>query len=119
MSEKLVCENIHHHDDSVKDTLQKLPEQQTVEALANTFKVFSDPGRVKILCALSIHEMCVQGLCDIVGMSQSAASHQLRLLRTARLVKTRREGKSIFYSLDDEHITSILYAGLTHVNEKV
>ena len=117
IGEKLVCEEKHPHEYKINDTLKKLPEQETVDSLAETFKVFSDPSRVKILCALSINELCVCDICDITGMSQSAASHQLRLLRAARLVKTRRDGKSIFYSLDDEHVTNIMYAGLMHVNE--
>ncbi len=117
INDKLVCEEKHPHKAKINDTLKKLPGDGTVEALAEAFKVFSDPSRVKILCALSINELCVCDICDITGMSQSAASHQLRLLRAARLVKTRRDGKSIFYSLDDEHVTTIIYAGLTHVNE--
>ncbi len=115
--ERLVCDEVQPHNGKIADTRRKLPEQDVVDALAETFKVFSDPGRVKMLIALSINELCVCDICEITGMSQSAASHQLRLLRAARLVRTRRDGKSIFYSLDDEHVNTIIYAGLMHVNE--
>lgn len=82
-----------------------------------TFKNFSDSTRVKILFALVIKELCVQDIADLFSMSQSAISHQLRVLRASRLVKARREGKNIFYSLDDDHIRDILSIGLEHVKE--
>jgi len=91
----------------------------TAVALADTFKVLGDPTRVRILDALSRSELCVRDLAEHVGTSESAASHQLRLLRDARLVRTRRNGRRIFYALDDQHIVGLFAQGLEHVQEKV
>ncbi len=90
----------------------------TVLQLAETFKVLSDPTRLKILFALSKAELCVCDISCLLGASESAVSHQLRILRAQRLVKYRREGKMAFYSLDDSHIESLFKAGLDHVEEK-
>jgi len=86
--------------------------------LAELFKMFSDSTRIRIFCALFRQELCVAGIAEHLDMGQSAISHQLRLLRTAGLVKTRREGKSIFYSLDDVHVELIFEMGLQHILEK-
>lgn len=85
--------------------------------LADFFKVFGDSSRIRILYALSKHEMCVCDIASLLGMSQSAVSHQLRVLKQTRLVKYRREGKVVFYSLNDHHILSILEMGMEHINE--
>jgi DNA-binding transcriptional ArsR family regulator len=86
-------------------------------ALAQTFALLGDPTRTRLLDALSRRELCVCDLANLLGMSLSAISHQLRLLRTARVVKARREGRMIYYSLDDHHITNLLAEGLRHVEE--
>ena len=88
-------------------------------ALADTFKVLGDTTRVRILDALSRSELCVQDIAAGVGLSESAVSHQLRLLRDARLVRTRRNGRQIFYTLDDQHIVKLLAQGLEHVEERL
>jgi ArsR family transcriptional regulator len=88
-------------------------------ALADTFKVLGDTTRVRILDALSRSELCVREIARHVGSSESAVSHQLRLLRGARLVRTRRSGRQIFYALDDQHIVGLFAQGLEHVQEKV
>ena len=116
--EELVCESCHEHPQIVEKTKAEMPNEDELFSLAETFKIFGDSTRIKIICALMHKELCVCDMAELLGMGQSAISHQLRLLRTSRLVKTRREGKSIFYSLDDEHIESIINAGLIHIREE-
>ncbi|HHW91369.1 MAG TPA: helix-turn-helix transcriptional regulator [Firmicutes bacterium] len=89
--------------------------ENEITRLAETFKVLGDPTRIKILSALSEEELCVCDLSAVLDMSVSAISHQLRVLKGARLVKYRREGKNIFYSLDDEHVISLFRLALEHV----
>ncbi|EHL11210.1 hypothetical protein HMPREF9629_00747 [Peptoanaerobacter stomatis] len=95
----------------------KIPVEEEVYELADLFKIFSDSTRIKILCILFESEMCVYDLSSILNMSQSAVSHQLRLLKQSKLVKHRREGKIIFYSLSDDHIRKIIDNGLEHIQE--
>jgi DNA-binding transcriptional ArsR family regulator len=90
---------------------------RTVEALADTFRVLGDPTRVRILDALSGGELCVCDIASLVGISESAASHQLRLLRGMRLVRPRRAGRLVYYAVDDQHILELLRQALTHVQE--
>src|SRR6266851_2889063 len=92
--------------------------ESAVLALAETFKVLGDTTRVRILDALSQTELCVQDLADVLGLTQSAVSHQLRLLRSMRLVRTRRDGRHIFYTVDDDHIAKLFKQGLEHVQER-
>lgn len=96
---------------------QQIPPEEIVYDIADLFKVFSDMTRVKILYALSSGELCVYDISVVLEMSQSAISHQLRVLKQAKLVKYRREGKIVFYSLADSHIHTILNQGLEHVQE--
>src|SRR6478609_7242843 len=90
---------------------------RTVEALADTFRVLGDPTRVRILDALSGGELCVCDIASLVGISESAVSHQLRLLRGMRLVRPRRAGRQVFYAVDDQHILELLKQASTHVEE--
>ena len=113
--EKCSCNVIHK--DTVIKVKEKLPKEETLYDLAELFKVFGDSTRIKILCALFESEMCVCDLSVLLNISQSAISHQLRVLKSARLVKFRRAGKVIYYSLDDEHIKQIFDAGLHHITE--
>ena len=92
-------------------------ESATVEVLAETFRVLGDPTRVRILDALADGELCVCDIASLVGMSESAVSHQLRLLRTMRLVRPRRAGRQVFYSVDDHHILELLRLAGTHAEE--
>jgi ArsR family transcriptional regulator len=94
-----------------------MPEEETMLDLADLFKMFADSTRVKIICALLEAEMCVCDISALLGMTKSCISHQLRLLRQTKLVKNRRDGKIVYYSLDDEHIKDILDKGLAHINE--
>lgn len=100
-----------------KEIEQQLPPDEILYDLADLYKVFSDMTRIRILYALSCSELCVYDIAAAVGMSQSAISHQLRVLKQAKLVKYRREGKTVFYSLADSHIHTILNQGLEHVQE--
>jgi ArsR family transcriptional regulator, lead/cadmium/zinc/bismuth-responsive transcriptional repressor len=90
---------------------------RAVEALADTFRVLGDPTRVRILDALSAGELCVCDIASLVGISESAVSHQLRLLRGMRLVRPRRAGRLVYYAVDDQHILALLTQALTHVEE--
>jgi ArsR family transcriptional regulator, lead/cadmium/zinc/bismuth-responsive transcriptional repressor len=94
-----------------------LMSARTVEALADTFRVLGDPTRVRILDALSAGELCVCDIASLVGISESAVSHQLRLLRGMRLVRPRRAGRLVYYAVDDQHILELLGQALTHVEE--
>lgn len=96
---------------------EKLPSDETLYELANLFKMFGDPTRAKILSCLQIKDLYVGEIAEAIGMSDSAVSHHLRVLRGAKLVKGTKEGKEVKYSLDDDHVTKIMEYGLTHVNE--
>jgi len=106
------------HDDKVRAVREASPSPDSLAAVSELFKVFSDPTRLSIISALSETELCVCDLQAILGASQSAVSHQLASLRAARLVKFRRDGKTVYYSLDDSHVRAILLVGLDHVNER-
>ena len=105
------------HEELVCKAKEKMPEDETLYDLAELFKVFGDTTRIKILYALFSSEMCVCDIADLLGMTHSAISHQLRVLKQARLVKFRREGKTVYYSLDDNHISQIFNCGLSHIQE--
>lgn len=112
------CCNEHLvHTDVVANTIKNMPDIDTLFNLAELFKVFGDSTRIRIMCALFENELCVCDIAEIVGMGQSAVSHQLRILRGASLVKVRREGKSSFYSLDDDHVRQIYEMGIAHIKE--
>ena len=105
------------HNDIVEKVKKTLPKDEILYDLAEFFKVFGDSTRIKIICALFESEMCVCDLAALLNVSQSAISHQLKTLKSARLVKYRRDGKVIYYSLDDEHVKHVFDEGLRHVTE--
>lgn len=107
----------HTHEGLVHQIEDGMPPGETIHALADFYKVFGDATRVRILCALFHGELCVCGLAEALEMTQSAVSHQLRILKQSKLVKNRREGKTIYYSLADSHIQSILNQGMEHIAE--
>ncbi|HVI42765.1 MAG TPA: metalloregulator ArsR/SmtB family transcription factor [Anaerovoracaceae bacterium] len=113
--ERCDCDVIH--EDVVNHVKDKMPQEETLYDLAELFKVFGDSTRVKILWALDEAEMCVCDISFLLNMTQSAISHQLRVLKQAKLVKNRKEGKIVFYSLEDEHVKQIFDQGLIHINE--
>ena len=101
------CSTTYIHEDRVQDALSFLVKDSTAELLAETFKALSDPTRVRMVSLLADAELCVCDLAAALGMSQSAVSHQLRTLRDMRIVRRRRDGRQIFYSLDDEHVADL------------
>jgi ArsR family transcriptional regulator, lead/cadmium/zinc/bismuth-responsive transcriptional repressor len=98
-------------------TSSPLDSAATVEALAETFRLLGDPTRIRIVGALAQGELCVHELSDRVGTSESAISHQLRLMRSMRIVRGRREGRCVYYTLDDQHVLALFQQGLRHVSE--
>ncbi|MBI2880400.1 MAG: helix-turn-helix transcriptional regulator [Candidatus Tectomicrobia bacterium] len=113
-----VCEVEFVDEARVASVRSRLKPDPVFAALAETFKVLGDPTRTKILFALAQAELCVCDLSNLLGLSQSAASHQLRVLRNMRLVKYRKEGRMVYYSLDDRHIETLFAEGLKHVEEQ-
>lgn len=105
------------HEELVERVLERQPADEYLYDLAELFKVFGDSTRIRILYALFESELCVGDMAQILNLSQSAVSHQLKLLKDAKLVKFRREGKIIFYSLDDDHVRTMLSMGMEHVEE--
>ena len=110
-------EFIFAHQEIVERVNQAMPPEETLFDLAELFKVFGDSTRIKILYALFESELCVGDIAQAVGLSQSAVSHQLRVLKASKLVKFRRDGKTVFYSLDDDHVRSMIALGMEHVEE--
>ena len=111
------CDYIHAHEDIVNAVNAQMPDEEILYDLAELFKVFGDSTRIKILYVLFESEMCVCDIAALLGMTQSAISHQLRALKNARLVSSRREGKTVFYALADDHVKTIIDQGLEHVSE--
>ncbi len=116
--ENIVCDCTVVHDNSIKKVKAFLPDETSLNILADFYKVFGDLTRTKILSALALQEMCVCDIAALFNMTKSAISHQLRKLREANLVKSRRQGKEVFYSLDDDHVVQVLTQGLSHIIEK-
>lgn len=106
------------HEEVVALVKKNLPQEEILFDLAELFKIFGDSTRIKIICALFVSEMCVCDIAALLEMNQSAISHQLRILKQARLVKYRKEGKIVFYSLDDAHVQQIFDCGLAHINHR-
>lgn len=113
----LCCDFMHVHEEIVKKVEQVMPDEEQLLNLAEFYKVFGDSTRIKILYVLSQSEMCVCDIATLLQMGQSAISHQLRMLKQMRLVKFRRDGKTVFYSLADGHIETILAQGMEHIEE--
>ena len=111
------CDEMKVHDELVHNVAMDMPDDEALYDLAELFKVFGDTTSIRILYTLFKSEMCVCDIAEILSMTQSAISHQLRVLKQAKLVKSRREGKQIIYSLDDGHIASIMKMGMEHIME--
>lgn len=111
------CEYLCVHEDTVKKVNENLPPDEILYDLAELFKVFGDTTRIKILYALFESELCVCDIAQILGLTQTAVSHQLRVLKTNKLVRFRKEGKNVFYSLSDDHVRGIINLGMEHVEE--
>lgn len=117
MEKMEMCDATELHEDLLRQVRDTLPDEESLMDLAELFKVFGDTTRVRILYVLLEAEVCVCDLSEALGMNQSAVSHQLRILKQSRLVKARRDGKSIFYSLADEHVRGMLALGMEHIRE--
>lgn len=116
-SNLLACECHQVHDELVSMVKAEMPEEETLYDLAELFKVFGDSTRMKILFVLFESEVCVCDLAETLSMTDSAVSHQLKILKQAHLVKARRDGKQVFYSLADDHVRIIIDQGMNHINE--
>jgi len=116
--EQPFCSCTTIHDGVIASASKKMLSDETVYELSDFFKMLGDSTRIKILQALSLSEMCVCDISALLGMNQSAVSHQLKTLKSSRLVKFRREGKVSYYSLADSHVTQILNKGIVHIGEK-
>ena len=110
-------EFLHVHEDVIAKVNEQLPDDETLYDLADFFRIFADSTRIKILYALFESEMCVYDIAQLLNMTQSAISHQLRSLKQSKLVKYRREGKTILYSLADGHVRTIIDQGMEHIGE--
>ena len=120
MADKLTaecCDFMCAHSDIIAKVRELIPDEDTLYNLTELFRVFGDSTRIRILYVLFEAEMCVCDIAQLLGLTQSAISHQLRALKNARLVKSRREGKTVFYSLADDHVKTIIDQGLEHVME--
>lgn len=113
-----LCEVSVIHEDVLKRVREKMPDEEPVYEVSELFRVFGDSTRSRIICALNIEEMCVCDLAALLNMTQSAISHQLRLLKVSRIVKSRKQGRVVYYSLDDAHIGQIFAMAFDHVTEE-
>lgn len=114
----LRCEDNSLHEDAIRQAQANLIDGLTATRLAAAFQALSDPTRVRLISALMEQELCVHDLAAVLGMSQSATSHQLRVLRALGLVRTRKEGRIVYYALDDEHIRELFQRGLEHIRHQ-
>lgn len=112
------CECYEVHKDLVEQVMCRMPDEDELYDLAELFKVFGDSTRIRILTVLFGEEMCVCDIAEALGMNQSAVSHQLKILKNAKLIKNRRDGKQVYYSLADDHVSTILAMGLEHIEEQ-
>lgn len=111
------CDFIHAHEEIVEKVRREMPGEDTLYDLCELFRIFGDSTRIRILYVLFEAEMCVCDIAEVLSMTQSAISHQLRLLKQAKLVKNRREGKTVYYSLADDHVRTIIDQGMEHIEE--
>ena len=111
------CDCHEIHKDRIEQVVDRLPDEDELYDLAELFKVFGDSTRIRILTVLFRDEMCVCDIAETLGMNQSAVSHQLRILKQAKLIKNRRDGKMVYYALADDHVATILAMGLEHIEE--
>lgn len=118
MKEEYVCKEKKIHEEEVKHVKKKEISLETNRSLAEMFKVFADETRLRIIYSLLNEELCVCDLCELLKLNQSAVSHQLQTLKASKLVKYRKEGKQVYYTLEDEHVDAILRMALAHIKEE-
>ena len=116
---EFVCDCNIIYEDIVKDTINKMADEELLNKLAEFFKIVGDTTRVKILYALDKNELCVCDIANVVGMSKSSVSHQLSALRKSGIVKGKKVGKEVFYTLDDEHVKQVFEVGIEHIEHKI
>lgn len=114
-----ICERRIIHEDRLAKARTLMPAQADIEGMSDLFKAMADPGRVRILMALNVQEMCVCDLAALLGVSESAASHQMRILRNMNLVRNRRDGQVLYYRLVDDHVMQLIGVARDHVSEMV
>ena len=114
----ILCECDIIHPESIKHVNERMLDEKTIDTLAALFQMFAHKTRAKILLSLSVEELCVCDIAAVMDMTKSAVSHQLALLKKAKLIKNRREGKNVYYSLDDEHVQKMIKMGLEHILER-
>ena len=114
---KHLCHTLDEHNTLVSEVKATLPTEEEFSAAAELFKAFDDPTRLRILATLASREICVCDIAEVLGMTQSAISHQLRALRQIKLIKSRRQGRTVYYSLADDHVVSILACATDHIRE--
>ena len=112
-----ICESEEHHLEAVAESRGRMPDEETIYELSDFFKIFGDSTRMRILFALDGAPLCVCDLADLLGMTKSAVSHQLKILRQSDLVSYRKVGKNVYYTLADDHVGSIIETALAHVEE--
>lgn len=117
-SKELLCSEKCPHYNKIKEVKKKEPTFDEIIEMADMFKLFADSSRLKIICSILNNELCVCDLCELLNLTQSNVSHQLQLLRTSKLVKYRKEGKQVYYSLKDEHVERIITMALDHIREE-
>ncbi len=117
-TQDLVCGEKWPHYQKINKVKLEEPNNEEIESVSNMFKLFADNTRLRIICSILNTELCVCDLCELLDLNQSTVSHQLQILRNAKLVKYRREGKQIYYSLQDEHIEQIISTSLAHILEE-
>ena len=117
MTDEICCESTVVHEQTVREVEKKIPDEDLLYDVAELFKIFGDSTRIRILSALRSDELCVCDICSLLNMTKSAVSHQLRILRQAKLVKNRRSGKEVYYNLDDGHVATIINLALEHAKE--
>ncbi len=116
---EFICDCNVIHEEVVKQAIQQMPDQDVFNKLAEFFKIVGDTTRVKILFALDKHEMCVCDIANVLGMSKSSISHQLGTLRRSGIVKCRKQGKEVYYMLDDEHVRQVFEVATEHIEHKI
>ena len=117
-NEELVCMEKCPHMNKIKEVKLSELTNEKIEDLANMFKVFADPTRLRIICAILNTQLCVCDLCELLNLTQSNVSHQLQILRNTKLVKYKKEGKQVFYSLNDNHVCQIISQAIDHISEE-
>ncbi len=118
MKDEFICKENCPHYKIISQVKLTCPNGNAIIDLADMFKIFADSTRLKIICAILKQELCVCDISELLNLNQTTVSHQLKVLRDSKLVKYRREGKQIFYSLKDEHVIQIISAGLSHISEE-